>query len=336
MSYTGRMKIAFRSGDLEKRKLKERLLEIVRLRAVSALAVSLLGCACDSTNSAVVPDQDAYLAEIATWKAERVARLKGPTGYLNLVGLYWLRPGISTFGSSPDSDFVLPSHAALTVGSFRLQDERVVMTVHDGVDVLHGEQAVQAIDMDDDHAEQPVVLTHGSLAWTVIRRDDKFAVRVRDFNHPAIAAFEPIEYFPVDTSLRVPAVLERFDEPRQLRVDTVITGLDWRPQSPGKLVFEIAAESFELEAYDSGDELFLIFGDLTSGRETYPAGRFLYAKIPDESGVTTLDFNKAYNPPCAFNEFATCPIASPQNRLKMKIAAGERFDASMHRSGSTH
>ncbi|MFQ5982135.1 MAG: DUF1684 domain-containing protein, partial [Woeseiaceae bacterium] len=268
---------------------------------------------------------DAHRVEIEAWKAERLARLKGPSGYLNLVGLFWLRRESSTFGSAPGSDFVVARHAPPTIGTFRRDGDRVVMRVAQGVEVFHDQTPVRSIVMDDDHSAQPVVLTHGSLAWSVIRRDDKFAVRVRDFNSPAIAAFKPIAYFAVDTSYRVPAVLERFDEPRQLRLDTVVTGLDWRPESPGKLIFEIGGERFELEAYESGDELFLIFGDLTSGRESYPAGRFLYASMPDASGSTILDFNKAYNPPCAFNDFATCPVASPQNRLKTKILAGERF-----------
>lgn len=316
--------------------MTRRLLGYIRLCAFAVLAASLLGCSGDPTGSAVVQDQNAYLAELAAWKAERVASLKGPTGFLNLVGLFWLRQDVSTFGSSPDSDFVLPRQAAPTVGSFHREDGQLVMTVEKGIEVFHDETLIRAIVMDDDQSDQPVVLTHGSLAWTVIRRDEKLALRVRDFDNPAIEAFKPIKYFPVDRSLRVPAILQWFDEPRQLRVDTVITGLDWRPQSPGKLKFEIAGESYELEAYDSGDELFMVFGDLTNSRGTYPAGRFLYASMPDESGLTMLDFNKAYNPPCAYNEFATCPVASPQNRLKTKILAGEQFDSPVQAPGSAH
>ena len=302
----------------------------LRLGVTAIAAAAFSVCSCDSGNTTGLQVSDTYLADLAAWKTERLARLKGPTGYLNLVGLFLLRQDISTIGSSADSDFVLPGHAAPMLGSFRRENKEVRMEVPDGVEVLHGETPVKSIAMDDDHSEHPVVLTHGSLAWTVIRRDDKLFVRVRDFDDPAIAAFKPIEYFPVNMELRVPAVLDRFDEPKQLRVDTVITGLDYRPQSPGKLNFEIAGEWFELEAYQSGERLFLIFGDSTSGRETYPAGRFLYASMPDDSGVTILDFNKAYNPPCAFNEFATCPVAAPQNRLKTKITAGERFDPSVH------
>jgi uncharacterized protein (DUF1684 family) len=259
-----------------------------------------------------------------------------PQGTHRISELFWLRQDVSTFGSSPDSDFVLPGHAAATVGSFHRENEQLVMSVENGIEVFHDQTPIREIVMDDDQSDQPVVLTHGSLAWTVIRRDGKLAVRVRDFDNPAIEAFKPIKYFRVDRSFRVPAILERFDEPRQLRVDTVITGLDWRPQSPGKLKFEFAGESYELEAYISGDELFMVFGDLTNSRETYPAGRFLYASMPDESGLTILDFNKAYNPPCAFNDFATCPVASPQNRLKTKILAGEQFDSSVRVPGSAH
>jgi uncharacterized protein (DUF1684 family) len=307
-----------------------------RYTAIGVVAAILLVCSCDPRNVVFAADQDAYLAEIEAWRTERVERLKGPDGFLNLVGLFWLRKDVSTFGSSPESDFVLPGRAAPIVGWFRQEQEKVHMTIEKGVDVFHERTPVQSIDMDDDTTEQPVVLRHGTLAWTVIRRDDKFAVRVRDFENPAIAAFQPIEYFPVDRSLRVPAVLERFDEPRQMRVDTVITGLDYRPQSPGVLLFEIAGKAFALEAYQSGERLFLVFGDATSGRQTYPAGRFLYADTPDESGVTILDFNKAYNPPCAYNAFATCPVASPQNRLKTEILAGERFDNSSHLPADTH
>ena len=306
------------------------------LRAAALAATSLIIWSCDSGSSAGLQDSEAYLSELAAWKTERVARLKGPTGYLNLAGLFWLRQDVSTIGSSPDNDFVLAAHAAPMLGAFRKENGKIVMVVSDGAEVLHAGVPVKSIVMDDDSSGQPVLLTHGSLAWTVIRRDDKFYVRVRDFDSPAIAAFKPIEYYPVDLAYRVAAVMERFDEPRQLRVDTVITGLDYRPQSPGKLGFELAGEAFELEAYQSGDRLFLVFGDATSGRETYPAGRFLYASMPDDSGVTILDFNKAYNPPCAFNDFATCPVASPQNRLKTKILAGERFDQTMHWSATTH
>jgi hypothetical protein len=204
------------------------------------------------------------------------------------------------------------------------------MSVLPGVDVRIAGSAAERVTMVDDSDPQPTVASHGSFAWSVIRRADRFAVRLRDFAHPALHAFAPIEYFPADEALRISAQLDRYETPRIVRVDTVIEGLDYLPSSPGVLRFDIAGQQFELEAYDAGQELLIVFGDASTGRDTYPAGRFLYADKPGPDGLTMLDFNTAQNPPCAFNEFATCPVAAPGNRLKIRIEAGERFEASGH------
>jgi len=195
------------------------------------------------------------------------------------------------------------------------------------VDVRQEGHKVASIRMEDDTIDDPVTVTHGSLAWSIILRDGRYALRLRDFAHPAIAAFPPIESYPVDAAWRVAARLRPYAEPRTVNVDTTIEGLGYHPQSPGTVVFEIDGMEQELEAYAAGDELFFVFADNTSGRETYPAGRFLYAPAPDDRGRTVLDFNRAYNPPCAFNAFATCPVASPRNRLRVRIEAGEKFAA---------
>ena len=205
----------------------------------------------------------------------------------------------------------------------------------ENVDVRYEGVPVRSILISDDTTERPVTLTHGSFAWIIIQRDGRFALRLRDFEHPAIESFPPIEYYPIDPSLRISARLQRFDEPRILNVETVIEGLGYRPESPGNVVFEIDGESHELEAYASGDELFFVFGDATTGRETYPAGRFLYAPVPGEDGKTVLDFNKSYNPPCAFGDFSTCPVASPKNRLKVRIEAGEKYVPALHAGSLT-
>jgi len=271
-----------------------------------------------------------YSQCLVAWKAERLGKLKGAEGYLNLAGLYWLAEGVNTFGSGPDNDLRFPQPAARNIGSFELRGDKVEMIVQPGVDAESGGVGVSSLRMVDDASGTPTVVTNGSLAWTVIRRDDRFAVRLRDFAHPALSEFPAIEYFPTDETLRVSAKLERYEQPRIVRVNTVIEGLDYNPSSPGTLKFAIAGQEFELEAYSAGKELLLVFGDASSGRGTYPAGRFLYADQPGDDGSTVLDFNTAQNPPCAFNEFATCPIASPGNRLAIRIAAGERFDSSAH------
>ena len=271
-----------------------------------------------------------YRECLEEWKAQRIANLKSDNGYLNLAGFFWLRDGVNTFGSGSGNDLVFPLASLPEMGTFDLAENGVVMTIRSGADVRIDGKPVSRIRMADDSAENPDVATFGSFAWTLIRRDDRFAVRLRDFDHPALRTFPPIDYFPTDEGLRVQARLRRYDQPRIVRVDTVIEGLDYNPTSPGLLTFDIDGQSFELEAYNAGSEFLLVFGDKTSGRETYPAGRFLYADKPGKDGVVLLDFNTAQNPPCAFNEFATCPVASPRNRLAIPLPAGERFDPSGH------
>ena len=275
-------------------------------------------------------DLASYEADTGQWRAERIERLKGPTGYLNLAGLFWLTEGTVSIGSATDNDIVFPSAAAAHVGELQVSADGVVLYVADGVEVTSAGQLLSSILIADDTTEAPITISHASIAWTIIKRDNRFALRLRDFEHPSIAAFPPIEYYPVDTEMLVPAILERFDAPKILQVDTVIVGLGWQPESPGVVVFEVDGQELRLEAYASGDELFFVFGDRTSGRETYPAGRFLYAGLPAEGEQTMLDFNRAYNPPCAFNDFATCPVAAPQNRLSIRIEAGEKFDPAVH------
>ena len=259
------------------------------------------------------------------WKTDRLAFLKSEAGYLNLAGLYWLNEGQNTFGSNIENDLVFPANAEPSIGAFTLRDGEVQMSVSADVDVRHMDQPIKHILMAGDSVQMPVVVRQGSYAWNVINRDGKFAVRLRDLENPLLLHFPAINYFPTSEKHRLSAVLRRYDTPRVVRVGTVIEGLVYNPWSPGVVEFEIDGQTFDLEAYDAGDELFFVFGDQTTGRETYPAGRFLYAKKPGADGVVELDFNTSHSPPCAYNDFATCPVASPRNRLAVRIPAGELY-----------
>ena len=297
----------------------------VRTLTLAAMLISVAGIAgCDSGASAI--DRESHEKEVLEWREGRVARLKAPGGFLNLAGLFWLTDGKTTFGSGDDNDIVFPAKAAPRVGTFEVTADGVLMVANSGVDLQFEDQPVETILVADDTTEDPVTITHGSLAWNVILRDGRFAIRLRDFEHPALDAFPPLDYFPIDPSWRVVGTLERYAEPRIANVSTVIEGLGYNPESPGAVVFEKDGERFELEAYAAGEQLFFVFGDKTNGDETYPAGRFLYAAVPGEDGRTVLDFNKSYSPPCAFNDFSTCPVASPRNRLATRLAAGELFN----------
>jgi uncharacterized protein (DUF1684 family) len=268
-------------------------------RLCAVLLVLVLNAACSS--SADDFDTALHEAEVLAWRESRRASLMAPTGFLNLAGLFWLEKESSTFGSSPDNDLVFPPAADAHAGDFHLTREGVVMVPRTGVAVYSEDEAVTEMLIADDTTDNPVMITHASLAWTVIKRDGRYAVRLRDFEHPALASFPDLTYFPIDPSWKLEATLERYEQPQRVSVSTVIEGLGW-------------------------ERLFFVFGDRTNGRETYPAGRFLYAAMPGEDGRLVLDFNRAYSPPCAFNDFSTCPVASPRNRLPIRIRAGELFD----------
>lgn len=275
-------------------------------------------------------DVSAHKAEVLEWREWRIAQLKDPSGYLNQIGLYWLEPGTYRFGSAESNDVVFGGDAAAEIGTFVVTDQGISMSVLPGVGVLSDGQAVAEIDVLADTTDAPVTLTLDSLAWTVVERVGRYAVRLRDFDHPFVATFGPLPYFDIAPSLRVDAKLNRYTEPRIANVGTVIEGLGYHPESPGVVAFEIDGERYELEAYTSGDRLFYVFGDQTNRDDTYGAGRFLYSTTPGEDGVTVLDFNKSYSPPCAFNDFSTCPVASPRNRLAIRVEAGEKFDPKFH------
>lgn len=296
--------------------------------AIAVFAVNLASC----SQAEPVLDASAYEQQIMEWRAERLARLKEPTGYLNQIGLFWLEPGTYRFGSNAGNDVRLPSDAAGEIGVFEVTADGVWMQVNEGVDVRVDGKRTRRVLVADDTTDAPVQARHGTLAWSIVKRDGRFAVRIRDFAHPFVTTFGPLPYFAVAAALRVPAIFRPYDEPRIANVDTVIEGLGYHPESPGIMEFGIDGETFNLEAYASGDKLFFVFGDQTNRDDTYGAGRFLYADLPAEDGLTVMDFNKAYSPPCAFNDFSTCPVASPRNRLPIRIEAGEKYDPALHYS----
>ncbi len=298
--------------------------------SIALTLIVLLLSSCSQAEPSL--DQQAYEQQLMDWRAGRLERLLAPNGYLNQIGLFWLDEGTYSIGSGPDNDIRLPAKAAPQIGVLEVSAAGVHMRVESGVEVLNGDQPVVSILLADDTTPDPVQLSHGSIAWTAIKRDDRMGVRVRDFEHPFVDTFGPLQYFPVDSSLRLQGVLKRYDVPKIANVGTVIEGLGYHPESPGIVEFVIDGQTYALEAYTSGDRLFFVFGDATSRDDTYGAGRFLYADLPGDDGKTIIDFNRAYSPPCAFNDFSTCPVASPRNRLPIRIEAGEKYDKALHYS----
>ena len=275
-----------------------------------------------------------YQRAMDQWHSEREARLKGPDGWLNLAGLYWLEPGANTFGSAPDNDIALDEGlAAARLGAFVLEDGRVAFRAEPGAEIFSQGESVTELRLVHDEAGEPTLLTHRSLGWYAIRRMERMGVRLRNYDHPFLAQFPGIESYPANLEWRLEATFVPYDEPRQLQVMTVVEGLGWDPVAPGILEFEFDGEPMSLEAYGADDGFFITFADLTTGEATYPAGRYLYAELPGPDGTTILDFNKAYNPPCVFNEFATCPLPTRRNYLQVPVEAGEQYTEGLHALG---
>ena len=269
--------------------------------AAPLLAVALASC----DQSGATFDESAYVKEVLEWRAGRMERLKDPSGYLNQIGLYWLEPGIYSFGSAATNDVVFDGNGAPEIGVFTVTTEGVSMTVLPGVVVQSDGADVEDLEITADTTDHGVTVTHGSLAWTVVERAGRYGIRLRDFEHPFVESFGPLPYFDIAPSLRVEATLHRYAEPKVVSVGTVIEGLGYYPESPGLVEFEIDGQRFEIEAYTSDESLFYVFGDQTNRDATYGAGRFLYSTTPGKDGKTILDFNKSYSPPCAFNDFST-------------------------------
>ena len=272
-----------------------------------------------------------YARSVERWHAARIERLTAPNGWLSLVGLEWLRPGTNRIGSAADNDIVL-ARAPPHLGTIEwTQDGTLSIVLDRGTHAtIDGEAVTSAILLDDSHAA-PTTVAFGTVNFIAVDRDGRKGLRVRDSEAETRTRFVGIERFPVDPAWRIVADWQPLDPPFQLATGTVIGTIENYP-APGKAVLERDGRRFELYPVLEmpGDkELFLIFADATSGRETYGAARFLYAEMPRD-GKIVLDFNKAYNPPCAFTPYATCPLAPPENRLDLRVTAGELKYAGSH------
>jgi uncharacterized protein (DUF1684 family) len=252
-----------------------------------------------------------YQAEIARWHAEREAKLKADDGWLSLAGLFWLHEGANPFGQDPSGDIVLPDGPA-QAGVFHLRQGKVTVTANG---------STRELQPDSDKPED--TLRVGRLRLVAIRRGDKCGIRVKDPESQARREFKGIESFPANESYRIKA--KWVAEPHKIPILNVL-GQTEASDCPGYAVFRLDGREFKLYPIleePRARELFYIFRDQTSAKETYGAGRFLYSDLPKD-GTVVLDFNKAYNPPCAFTPYATCPLPPAENRLPVRIEAGEK------------
>jgi uncharacterized protein (DUF1684 family) len=267
-----------------------------------------------------------YRAAVRKWREEREARLKADGGWLTVAGLFWLEEGRKSFGSDKASDFVLPVSAPAEAGVFERTGATVRVVPKPGAGVtLNGRPLAAPAVMRPDVSGQPDVLAIGPLTMTVIQRGERYGIRLRDRDNPARREFRGLAWFDVDEGWRIEAKFVPYPEPKAVKVPNVLGQMNEMP-SPGQAEFTRDGQTIRLDGVleeKDADELFYIVRDGTSGKETYGAGRFLYAPMPKD-GRVVLDFNKAYSPPCAFTPYATCPLPPKQNWISIRVEAGEK------------
>lgn len=267
-----------------------------------------------------------YAQEIEAWRAARESRLRADGGWLTVAGLFWLEPGSTSFGSAGDDAVRLPAPAPAHAGRLELEAGHVRYVLAEGVQAtLDGATAPRRGELRHDHEGEPNVLGFGPVSFYLIRRGERLGVRVKNQENPARREFAGLAWYPVGEAWRVTGRFVPHPTAQTLTVPNVLGQVEEMP-SPGYVVFELGGRELRLDPVLEGpdaEELFFIFRDATSGRTTYPGGRFLYAPR-EKDGRVTLDFNKAYSPPCAFTPWATCPLPPKQNRLDVPVEAGER------------
>jgi uncharacterized protein (DUF1684 family) len=297
----------------------------MRIGFLFLLAILLAGCGGEKT-------EPEYIEAIDQWHTERIERLRSDTGWLTLVGLHPLPAGVHSLGASPDADISLAAGAPYWLGSMAVTEDEIMFSVHPDAEVAlldsPTEGRLASCFLATDKEGPPTMLTTGSMIFYVIDRDSQLFLRVKDGKAPVLRTFQGIERFPVDVHWRLTARLE--PGPATVQVPDVL-GHESASDSPGVLVFKIDGQEYRLTLTGKpGESMSLVFGDETNGKSTYAGGRFLVMDPPAADGTVMVDFNRAYNPPCVFTPFATCPLPGPGNVLAIPVTAGEMMWGESH------
>ncbi|MBC7925912.1 MAG: DUF1684 domain-containing protein [Bryobacteraceae bacterium] len=260
-----------------------------------------------------------YQTSIDEWRTQRETTLKAEDGWLSLTGLFWLNEGENTIGSKRGSRVELPPGSPVQAGVLFRKGRVVTFQADDRVEVRLNGQRSRAAELRTDKSGTPDVLGIGRIRLHIIERGTKLGVRMKDPDGKARSEFQGLKWFPVDNTWNVKA---RFvPKPRKMVFDAQ-AGDKQEYQSPGYVEWERKGQTLQLTPVREGERLFFVFRDATSGRSTYAAARFIYTALPVD-GHVSLDFNQAYNPPCVFTPYATCPLPPPENRLTVPVDAGE-------------
>ena len=311
--------------------------------AIYALVMVLaaLGCTRSETPATNPPDDrsqvetskpempsDPYLAEVTKFRQDREATLKGDAGWLTIAGLWFLTHPETTFGSDPLNDIVFPASAPPRAGTFEMRNGKVTVQAAEGVTFELNGKPVTRMELKSDVPGPADRLMLGKdLQFWVHNSGQRLSIRLRDQNSSLRKEFVGLSWFPIDPAYRVEATYTPFDKPKIVDVASLVGDSDKTP-IPGLVKFTLKGQEYALEPFAEPDapRFWFVFRDLTSQKETYPAARFLYAPAP-VNGKMILDFNRAENPPCAYNPYTTCPLPTEQNRLRTRIEAGEKYES---------
>lgn len=302
----------------------------------------LLAVSC-TLHLAVAATDSTYTQSVEQWRAAREAKLKADDGWLTVSGLFWLKPGVNTMGhgrdplTSRDATVALPYGPAV-LGVFQLSNGLVTLQPQEAkADTasitssksagesyelkLNGKPAVASA-LKTDKSGSPDLLTYGRVTMFVIQRGPRFGIRMRDLDSQFRREFTHLNWYAVNPAYCVTGTYEAYSSKHHVKIDTIIGEPD-DMIAPGKVTFVLNGRTATLEPVEDEGKLWYIFRDGTTNKTTYGGGRFLYSELPKD-GKVILDFNEAYNPPCVFTPYATCPLPTPQNRLTIPIEAGEK------------
>jgi uncharacterized protein len=278
------------------------------------------------------PAADAeYAKEISVWREKRESRLKADNGWLTLAGRYPLKDGTNTFGTGKDNDIVFPAELK-DVGPARLgtvvvdaKAKAVTLKLPAGSEWAAGDKTFTGERVLGTATDKRDWVGVGRMRFHIIARDGKYILRLADNESKVRKNFPGCLWYAADAKYKVEAKFVPYPAGKTIAVVNVLDESSQQP-CPGYAEFQLNGETFQLDAIEEGEGLFFVFKDATASDTTYSIARFLdVEKRPKDNSSFTLDFNKGYNPPCAFSDFTTCPRAPRQNVLKVRIEAGEKY-----------
>ena len=267
---------------------------------------------------------DSYRESILAWQKERERNLiENDRSWLCLSGLFHLKEGRNTFGSDPTNDLVLSGAGIpLRVATFNLTNGKVTVKAATGAPISVEGRPITSMTMRSDQDEHPDYLNLGNqITMLIIKRGPFTLIRVWDKNHPNRSSFKGLRFYPVNPDYCIHGSFIPYDQPKIIKITDII-GSTYDVSHPGHVSFQVDGKEQRMEAVAEEEKLFFNFRDMTNGDTTYPGGRMLLAD-KSETGEVLMDFNLAYNPPCSYTDYATCPIPPEENRLTVRIEAGE-------------